>query len=80
MKCVKTRINECIQIQTQLKSLGIFIIKPELKDELADKMNAYIKTSEPQTFYLKIPDMKMEFKVILTPSDNKQSGVSQIML
>jgi predicted DNA-binding protein (UPF0278 family) len=80
MKCVKTRIDECIQIQTKLKSLGIFILNPELKEELANKMNIFIKTSEPQTFSLKIPDMRMEFKVILTPSDNKQSGVSQIML
>lgn len=74
MKCIDERVKECVNIMAQFKSLGILTL-PHIKEKLSSHMNAYVKTGVSDTFQLRIPETKTSFQVILTSSEDKQSGV-----
>lgn len=74
MKSVEDRIKECVNIRAQFESMGILTI-PWIKEKLSRHMNAFVKTGVSETFQLKIPDTQTSFQIILTASDDKQSGV-----
>lgn len=73
MKPLHTRIDECINIKTQLESLGVLVL-PEYKQELSQKMNDYIKLGEPQQMNIKLDNVTFEITL-----SSKKSGVLQII-
>ncbi len=77
MKSVEQRIAECISIRQQLQEYGIFSV-PDVATKLTKYMNIFITDGASQTFVLKPRIESIEFKVILTCTEGKQSGVQMI--
>jgi hypothetical protein len=75
MKSLKVRLEECCEIKKQLESLGIFVL-PENKMTTTEKMNRYIRDGSCETFVLLADGHK--FQIVLTSSENKQSGITMI--
>lgn len=74
MKSVEERVQECINIRSQLQSLGILTIHT-IKEKLAHHMNDYIKYGDSTSFKLKVPEGGAMFEVNLVGSEGKKSGV-----
>jgi hypothetical protein len=77
MKTQPQRLQECIQIRTQLQSLGVLSI-PHIADTLKKNMNAFVTTGDSCSFRLNMDEKGVYFEVILTSNENKKSGVRMI--
>lgn len=77
MKPISVRVAECIQIRSQLQSMGVFTI-PENSDRTSAAMNAFLTQSLSSEFTLAIPDSKSKtvFCVTLTTNPHRQSGLT----
>ncbi len=73
-KDISTRVEECININTQLKAFGIFVIE-DLQEKCKTHMNEFVKNGASQTFVLHIQNTMTSFQVNLVSNANKQSGV-----
>jgi len=79
MKPISVRVSECIQIRSQLQSMGVFTI-PENSDIASHAMNEFLTQGLSSEFTLTIPDSKQKtmFRVSLTTDPRRQSGVTMV--
>lgn len=68
------RIQESIEIRKQLSKLGATLCDTA-KKRLSKSTNDYIKTGEAQTVSLRI-DERHNVRILLTPNENKKSGIT----
>ena len=77
LKSVKVRLAECMSIRSQLENMGI-LTQPQIKEELTQRFNAYVRNGDSDTFDLKIPRTQTGFQIRLTNKVGKQSGISMV--
>lgn len=77
-KTASQRVQECVAIRTQIKSMGIEALD-EVSSTIVRNMNDFVINGEPRTFSVKVPGTGTTLQVILTNTLGKKSGVTMVM-
>lgn len=77
MKSQEDRVKECMQIRTQLQSLGILAL-PEAQEKLSKAMNDFVAMGDSKSVNLSVPGTPTKFQVVLTTNEKKKSGVTMV--